>query len=114
MRPQRRRRSGRPLVRAAGRVIGSLLVIAVLILVAAGAGRVARAIGAVRGAAADDRAARLLALAIRGLPPQRALWGEAMLGELHAVRGGRARRRFSLGCVRSAREDADRGDAGCP
>jgi hypothetical protein len=74
----------------------------VLILSVAGAGRIARAIGAVRGAGHGDRAARLLALAIRGLPPQRAQWGKAMLGELHAVRGRRARLRFSFGCVRSA------------
>jgi hypothetical protein len=74
----------------------------VLILSVAGAGQLARSIAAVRGAGHGDRAARLLALAIRGLPPQRAQWGEAMLGELHAVRGRRARRRFSIGCVRSA------------
>jgi len=44
----------------------------------------------------------MLALAVRGLPADRAAWGQAMLVELDEVRGARARRRFSFGCIRAA------------
>jgi hypothetical protein len=50
-------------------------------------------------AAREDRPARLLALAARGLPPGRQEWGRAMEAELHEVRAARARRRFALGCA---------------
>jgi hypothetical protein len=48
-----------------------------------------------------DRPGRVLALAVRGLPAERAAWGRAMLVELDAVRGARERWAFSLGCVRA-------------
>jgi hypothetical protein len=44
----------------------------------------------------------MLALAVRGLPADRAAWGRAMLVELDQARGARARWRFSLGCARAA------------
>jgi hypothetical protein len=85
-----------------GGVIGALLVTAVLILAVVGAADFLRTVRAVRRGGGGDRAAALLELAVRGLPARRAQWGAAMLVELDAVPGGRARRRFSLGCVRSA------------
>jgi hypothetical protein len=69
----------------------------------------ARAVPAVRHAhralhvsTGGDRASRALALAIRGLPADRADWGQAMLVELDEARDARARWRFSLGCIRAA------------
>ena len=56
----------------------------------------------VRVARDSDRAALLLAVAVRGLPPERAHWGRAMLAELCQIQGGRVRWRFSLGCARTA------------
>jgi hypothetical protein len=55
-----------------------------------------------RAEAGRDRAARALALAVRGLPAERADWGDAMSAELAGVRGARARWSFSLGCARTA------------
>jgi hypothetical protein len=49
-----------------------------------------------------DAPARLLALAITGLPDSHRDWGRAMCAELETVRGGVARWRFSLGCSRAA------------
>ena len=49
-----------------------------------------------------DRAAAVLANAVRGLPAERAEWGSAMCAELAGVRGARARWGFSLGCSRAA------------
>ena len=60
-----------------------------------------RALRAVRGETTGDPASRALALAIRGLPADRAGWGNAMLAELGEVHGARARWRFSLGCIRA-------------
>jgi hypothetical protein len=61
-----------------------------------------RAIRAARGRLGADRAAGVLALAVRALPAGRAAWGEAMLVELHHAEGRRARWEFSLGCVRAS------------
>jgi hypothetical protein len=55
-----------------------------------------------RAEAGRDRAARALALAVRGLPVERADWGDAMSAELAGVHGARARWSFSLGCARTA------------
>ena len=44
----------------------------------------------------------MLALAVRGLPAERVEWGRAMCAELAGITGGRARRRFGLGCARAA------------
>jgi len=60
-----------------------------------------RALRAVRGDTTGDPASRALALAIRGLPADRADWGNAMLAELGEVHDARARWRFSLGCIRT-------------
>ena len=49
-----------------------------------------------------DRAAALLHLASSSLPAAYEDWGRAMRSELDHVRGVRARRRFSLGCVWAA------------
>ena len=49
-----------------------------------------------------DGVAGVLALAVRGLPAERAEWGRAMCAELAGITGGRARRRFGLGCARAA------------
>src|SRR3954468_19078012 len=55
-----------------------------------------------RGGVASDRSRRLLALAVRSLPPDRLDWKEAMLGEFDHVQGRQARWRFSLGCAWAA------------
>jgi hypothetical protein len=47
----------------------------------------------------DDAPARLLEWAVGLLPPQRADWGQAMLGELDHLHGGSKRFRFVLGCA---------------
>ena len=44
-----------------------------------------RAVRTVRSDTTGDRASRALALAVRGLPPERAGWGNAMLAELGEV-----------------------------
>jgi len=46
-------------------------------------------------------AARILAVAVRALPPHRREWGQAMLAELAAIDDGRARRRYARGCLRA-------------
>lgn len=56
----------------------------------------------VRGGAEHDLARRLLTFAVRGLPPDRFEWGQAMLGELDQAQAGRSRWRFSLGCAWAA------------
>jgi len=56
----------------------------------------------VRGGAGQDPARRLLTLAVRGLPPNRFEWGQAMLEELDQVEGRRPRWQFSLGCAWAA------------
>jgi hypothetical protein len=80
--------------------MGGLFLVALLTLV------VARAVPVVlrarRTTNSGDRASRALALAIRGLPADRADWGQAMLVELDEVRSARGRWRFSLGCIRAA------------
>jgi hypothetical protein len=82
--------------------MGAVFVIALVLLVA---GRVTpgavRGLRAMRAGAGGDRAAVVLSLAIRGLPPDRADWGQAMLGELSAAQGSLARWRFGLGCVQA-------------
>jgi hypothetical protein len=49
--------------------------------------------------ASEDVAARLLRWAVGLLSPQRAEWGQAMLGELGHLEGRIRRLRFTLGCV---------------
>ncbi|MDQ6771555.1 MAG: hypothetical protein M3024_00970 [Candidatus Dormibacteraeota bacterium] len=53
-------------------------------------------------AARSDLARSVLALAVRGLPPECEGWGAAMLAELDQVQGRGARWRFALGCARVA------------
>jgi hypothetical protein len=50
----------------------------------------------------EDAPLRLLRWAVDLLAPARAEWGQAMLGELGAVRGGVRRMRFALGCAGAA------------
>jgi hypothetical protein len=71
----------------------ALAILAVLILPS-----IRRTVRGVR----HDRARRLLVLAVRGLPPARLDWAQAMLAELDQVQGRRARWRFSLGCAWAA------------
>jgi hypothetical protein len=83
--------------------MGAVFLLALLTLAGARpAPAIVRGLRAVRVGDARDRAAAVLSVAIRGLPPERADWGRAMLGELDAVCGSRARWRFSLGCVNAA------------
>ena len=51
------------------------------------------------GAARPDAAARMLARAVRLLPPGRRDWGAAMQAELDALTEPDERRRFAIGCV---------------
>jgi hypothetical protein len=51
--------------------------------------------------AAVDVPTRLLAVATRLLPADRATWGEAMVGELAQLERPVDRRRFALGCLRA-------------
>ena len=53
----------------------------------------------VRSAADGDHARLVLVIAVRGLPADRADWGQAMLVEFDRVEGRRARWQFSLGCL---------------
>ena len=78
-----------------GVVAIALLTLVVTLVVPAAA----RSLSAVRTSGGRDRAAVVLSLAIRGLPDDRADWGQAMRGELDEAHGARARWRFSLGCV---------------
>jgi hypothetical protein len=83
--------------------MGGLFVAAVLVLLAVrGAPGTIRALRAVRRGREEDRPARLLSLAVRALPPERADWGGAMCAELSGVRGGGARWSFAFGCARTA------------
>jgi hypothetical protein len=50
----------------------------------------------------EDRAAALLVLATRRLPPRYQHWAQPMRSELDHVRGVRARWRFSVGCAWAA------------
>ena len=50
--------------------------------------------------AGHDPARSLLTQAVRGLPPERQDWGQAMLAELDQLQDRWARWRFALGCVR--------------
>jgi hypothetical protein len=56
----------------------------------------------VRGGVGHDRARRLLVLAVRGLPPVRRDWAQAMLADFDQIQGRRARWQFSLGCAWAA------------
>jgi hypothetical protein len=49
----------------------------------------------------SDAAARLLAVVVRLLPPDRAHWGRAMTGELEEVQGAFGRWAFVVGCARA-------------
>ena len=51
---------------------------------------------------AEDAPLRLMRWAIGLLAPQRAEWGQAMLGELGHIEGGIPRMRFALGCAGAA------------
>jgi hypothetical protein len=55
-----------------------------------------------RGSAEHDRARRLLATALRGLPPERLEWAQAMLAEFEHVKGRKDRWQFTLGCAWAA------------
>jgi hypothetical protein len=57
---------------------------------------------AYRSLGGEDRAGALLQLVVRGLPAERAEWGDAMLAEFAGMAGGRARWMFGLGCARAA------------
>src|SRR5437764_8863238 len=50
----------------------------------------------------EDPPLRLLRWAVSLLSPQRAEWGQAMLGELAHLDGGLRRMRFALGCAGAA------------
>ncbi|HEY1487842.1 MAG TPA: hypothetical protein VGF84_17175, partial [Micromonosporaceae bacterium] len=50
----------------------------------------------------EDAPLRLMRWAIGLLAPQRAEWGQAMLGELDHIEGRIRRMRFALGCVGAA------------
>ena len=50
----------------------------------------------------EDAPLRLTRWAIGLLAPQRAEWGQAMLGELGHIKGRVQRMRFALGCVAAA------------
>ena len=50
----------------------------------------------------EDAPLRLTRWAIGLLAPQRAEWGQAMLGELGHIKGRVRRMRFALGCVAAA------------
>ena len=83
--------------------IGGLFILALVVLVAVRSVPLVRnATRSMRTEAGTGRAARALALAVRGLPSERAEWGDAMCAELAGVRGGRARWSFTVGCARTA------------
>ena len=75
-----------------------MFVFAVVLLTVPAVVRAGRA----RRDAGGDAAARLLALAVAGLPESHRDWGRAMCAELETACGGRPRWRFSLGCARAA------------
>jgi hypothetical protein len=82
--------------------MGAVFVIALATLVVARLAPAAvRILRAARVDDSRDRAAVVLALAIRSLPAGRTDWGRAMLGELDEAQGSWARWRFSLGCAKA-------------
>ena len=88
-----------PAARARGCVIAALFVFAAVLLTVPA---VARAGRRARRDAGGDAPARLLALAVTGLPESHRDWGRAMCAELETVCGRGPRWRFSLGCARAA------------
>jgi hypothetical protein len=74
--------------------VSALAILAVLALPAI--------LRAIRAGVGHDRARRLLVLAVRGMPPVRLNWAQAMLAEFDQVQGRRARWRFSVGCAWAA------------
>ncbi|HEY3614352.1 MAG TPA: hypothetical protein VGK92_11630 [Gaiellales bacterium] len=83
--------------------MGGLFLLAVLVLlIVRGLPAARRLRAALRRGAGGDLPARLLALAVAGLPPAQAEWGAAMCAELAAVRSPRARWSFAAGCLRVA------------
>jgi hypothetical protein len=73
--------------------------VAVVLLTAPSVVRVARRVRADSG---GDAPARLLELAVIGLPASHREWGRAMCAELETVNGGGPRWRFGLGCATAA------------
>ncbi len=67
-----------------------------------GAPALVRSRRALRRDAGGDGPAALLLLAVRGLPPERAEWGRAMLAELAGAGAPRSRWAFSAGCAWAA------------
>ena len=95
------RETARPApARTAWCVIAALFVLALVVLAALFA--VPAIVRCFRGGVGHDPARRFLALAVRGLPPDRLDWGQAMLAEFDQVQGRQARWRFSLGCAWAA------------
>src|SRR5437868_3059660 len=75
--------------RASGCVIAALLVLALVVLVATFAVPAIVCVLRIRAAADNDVARLLLALAVQGLPADRADWAQAMLVEFDRVEGRR-------------------------
>ena len=99
------RSAGRETGRSASARTARCVIAAVFVLALAVLGSlfvIPGIVRAVRGGATHDPARRLLILAVRGLPPDRFEWGQAMLGELDQARERRSRWRFSLGCAWAA------------
>jgi hypothetical protein len=83
---------------AGGCVIAALFVLAAVLLTVPAVVRAGRACRDAGG----DAAAKLLALAVAGLPESHRDWGRAMSAELEAVCDRGPRWTFSLGCTRAA------------
>ena len=79
-------------------MIAALFVLAAMLVTVRAVVRAGRACRDAGG----DAAAKLLALAVAGLPESHRDWGRAMSAELETVSGGGPRWRFSLGCARAA------------
>ena len=79
-------------------MIAALFVLAAILVTVRAVVRAGRACRDAGG----DAAAKLLALAVAGLPESHRDWGRAMSAELETVSGGGPRWRFSLGCARAA------------
>ena len=78
-------------------------MLALLLLLAGwGVPALARLCRSARAVDGGDRAAALLALAVRGLPLAQREWGMAMGAELAALQRPRSRRRFAAGCMWAA------------
>ena len=88
-----------PAAGARERVIAALFVFAAVLLTVPAVVRAGRR---ARRDAGGDAPARLLALAVTGLPESHRDWGRAMCAELETVCGAGPRWRFSLGCARAA------------